>query len=460
MSANMTMDRGGMFDEEEGPPVGQPDGPPCMPPPGFTGPPPPGTYIIAAERLWKIVPPIIISIGTVGNILTVIILLRYMRKISSTAVFLLTLAISDTLFLLNAPLRRWIIVIWDKDVRYISELGCKFSVYLTYSSLQLSSWILVAVTVERFICVVWPHRVRLGCTRKSATGVVAVLILIIFGSNAHIFYGFGRSDLPIFNNQGLCEPLYEGYHTFWSKMYTWIDFAVVFLVPFVVLLVANTAIIYKLRKSQNQRRKLSIIKSAGHKNKASDTRTVTIMLICLSVVFFISLTPVSIYYIYRPYWLESIEKWQCIDIYEYIRLNELQEFVSTVTNLIGYINSAFNFVLYTISGSKYRAELKAFLLCRPGGKEGLFGSSGSGVRRQGTTSTLASISRQSSTKSTDSNGANVVNLDPAWQTKQNSIKASVGDAYDRDENMLNKKPLRLDYSEELDNNTNTESVRL
>lgn len=398
----------------QGPPPG---GPPCAPPPGFTGPPPPGDYFNAADKLWTIVPPIIIVLGVCGNMLTVVILLRHMRKLSSTAIYLLTLAISDTLFLLNAPLRRWIINMWDEDVRHKSELGCKFSVYLTYSSSQLSSWILVAVTIERLVCVVWPHRVRLGCTPRLSVTVISVIVLIIFGSNAHIFYGFGQSDLPVFRNEGYCQPLYEGYFTFFNKTYPWIDFAVVFAIPFGILLVSNLTIIYRLRKTLRKRRNMSIIvKTRSEKSTAKDTRMVTIMLIILSVVFFICLAPVSIYFIYRPYMIENREQWMCVDIYEYIRLKELDIFLNALANLLGYINASFNFILYFISGSKYRAEMKALLFCRPGGRDDVFGSSSNGCRRRYTASTLASVSRAGSRSSTSSGGGvNAVDLQPAGE---------------------------------------------
>lgn len=395
----------------QGPPPG---GPPCAPPPGFTGPPPPGDYFNAADKLWTIVPPIVVVLGVFGNMLTVVILLRHIRKLSSTAIYLLTLAFSDTLFLLNAPLRRWIVNVWDEDVRHMSELVCKFSVYLTYSSSQLSSWILVAVTIERLISVVWPHRVRLGCTTRLSVTVIFVIVLIIFGSNAHIFYGFGRSDLPVFRNEGYCQPLYEDYFTFFNKTYPWIDFAVVFAIPFGILLISNLGIVYRLHKSRRERRKMSIIvKSRSDKSTANDIRRVTIILIILSVVFFICLAPVSIYFIYRPYMIEHRERLICVDIYEYIRLKELDVFLNALTNLLGYINAAFNFILYFISGSKYRAEIKALLFCRSGGRDDVFGSSSNGSRRRNTASTIASVNRSGSRSSFGSaSEVNVVDLEP------------------------------------------------
>lgn len=369
---------------------------PCPFPKGFTGPPPPGVYKHVELVLLKIIIPIIIGVGTFGNVLTIIVLIRHMKKLTSTAMFLFTLALSDTLLLYNAPLRRWITSIWNEDIRHYTELGCKFSVYLTYTSIQFSSWLLVAVTVERFISVVWPHRVRLGCTPRNSAIVIGVLFLIIFGLNTHIFYGFGYSKLPVYNGEGFCEPLYEGYRVFWGDVYSWIDLAVAFAIPFGFFVVINSVIIYKLRMMRLQRRKMSIIKSKSEDSSNKDANGVTVMLIMLSVVFFLCLTPVSVYFIVREYWLKHIAEWFCIDIYEFFRLFEIHSLVYVIVNIIGYCNASVNFFLYIISGSKYRAEIKALLLCKPVAQDGIFGSSSSASQRRTTRSTIASESRYGS----------------------------------------------------------------
>lgn len=380
MPDNFTVEDDNMTDTQHG-------GLSCGPPPGWKGPPPPGPYLNAADMLMKIVPPILIIFGTFGNTLTVVILIRQVGKLSSTAVFLLALAVSDTMFLFTGPLRRWIIAVWNKDIRHISEIGCKFSVYFTYSSIQFSSWILVAVTVERLISVVWPHRVKLGCTPRLSVMTVFILFLIIFGLNTHILYGFGRSDLPMYRGFGYCEALYPGYQLFWSKSYAWIDFCVVYALPFCILTASNMVIIYKLKKTRGIRRTMSV----SERSSTNDTKSITLTLTLLSLLFFICLTPVSVYFIYRPYWAEDNEKWICVDVYEYIRLEEISKFVFVVTNLFGYINASFNFVLYIISGSKYRSEIKALFLCRTSGKSGVFGRSTSGSHRQTMYSTVSTV---------------------------------------------------------------------
>ena len=85
-------------------------------------PPPIGYYGDTRIMMWKVIPPIIITFGIIGNILTVIVLIRQkIRCLSSTAIYLLALAISDSLILLSGPLRNWIKHIYDIDVccRYV-----------------------------------------------------------------------------------------------------------------------------------------------------------------------------------------------------------------------------------------------------------------------------------------------------------------------------------------------------
>ncbi|KAH3874342.1 hypothetical protein DPMN_037584 [Dreissena polymorpha] len=51
------------------------------------------TYV--ASLLWKIVAPLFFTIGTVGNILSIIVLTRRNTRKSSTAVYLTALSLSD-----------------------------------------------------------------------------------------------------------------------------------------------------------------------------------------------------------------------------------------------------------------------------------------------------------------------------------------------------------------------------
>ncbi|KAH3846564.1 hypothetical protein DPMN_088866 [Dreissena polymorpha] len=72
---------------------------------------PVGYYGDASALLWRVIPPILVSIGTIGNAMTVFVLLRQ-KKMTSTAVFLFALALSDTLLLSSTLLPVWVLYTW------------------------------------------------------------------------------------------------------------------------------------------------------------------------------------------------------------------------------------------------------------------------------------------------------------------------------------------------------------
>ncbi|KAH3846561.1 psychosine receptor-like [Dreissena polymorpha] len=132
--------------------------------------------------LWRVIPPILVSIGTIGNALTFIVLLRQ-KKMTSTAVFMFALALSDALIFCSAPLPDWVSFTWDIDVWSLSSPGCKALNYLAYFSIHLSSWLIVVVTFVRTACVLFPHKVRLCCSVHNAGMIIISSVLDVFGIN-------------------------------------------------------------------------------------------------------------------------------------------------------------------------------------------------------------------------------------------------------------------------------------
>lgn len=90
--------------------------------------------------LWRVIPPILISTLTIGNGVTIFVLLRQ-KKMTSTAVFLFALALSDTLILFSALLPSRVFRTWGVDILILSNPECKLIVYLASCNTHLSSWL-------------------------------------------------------------------------------------------------------------------------------------------------------------------------------------------------------------------------------------------------------------------------------------------------------------------------------
>ena len=327
----------------------------------------PGHYHFVTLAVWRIVPAILISIGTVGNGLTIAVILRHKVKLTSTALFLLFLAISDILLLYTAPLRLWIRHYWNMDVRELSEASCKVHTYLTYVSVQLSSWLLVAVTLERVFIVTQPHRVKSGCTTKSAGLAIAVIVICILTLNSHFLYGMGPKFVIQVNEMIACYPKYGIYEYLLTNILPWIDLCLAFLIPFAIITSGNILIAIKLAVNRGRRRRISSAKKSQNHSVDKDF-SVTVLLICLCTFFFVCLAPVSIYFIGLPYWREDI-----LSRNDHYGLEYLL-FWHAVANCIGYLNATCNFFFYVLSGTKFRKEIINLILCRKSDPQNVFGN--------------------------------------------------------------------------------------
>ena len=108
------------------------------------------------QSLLLYVPPVLIVMGTVGNLMSFVVLrCRAMVKVSSYH-YLASLAIADTVVLFIGLLRLWLGELTGTDFHDSSDWVCKLTVSFGYTASDLSVWLIIAVTVERYIVVCFP----------------------------------------------------------------------------------------------------------------------------------------------------------------------------------------------------------------------------------------------------------------------------------------------------------------
>ncbi|KAH3898328.1 psychosine receptor-like [Dreissena polymorpha] len=313
--------------------------------------------------LWRVMPPILVSIGTIGNALTIIVLLRQ-KKMTSTAVFLFALALSDTLILLSALLPNWVGYTWDIDVLLLSSPGCKALAYLAYCSIHLSSWLIVVVKFERKACVLFPHKVRLCCSAHNAGMIIISIVLAVFGINIILLV---INDVNEYTGW-MCSVSRKEYRDLFHYVYGWIDFTLTFGAPFPLLLIGNVIIVVQLARSRSIRQRMNI------SGQARDTRPVSILMIGLCVMFLLTMTPVSVFVFYTPYQKEKLLALVSNDPYKAMYEAQYFQFLHAVAILVSYFNYTFNSDIYVFSGSEFRAEPRSLLCCNATQGTRLFGS--------------------------------------------------------------------------------------
>ncbi|XP_041355334.1 probable G-protein coupled receptor 139 [Gigantopelta aegis] len=232
-------------------------------------------FNLFGKGYWAIVLSIAI-IGTIGNIVQFIMMSDSKLSSLSYSVYLKFLAVSDSL-VLNATL------LVETETQFcllslftINDALCKILASYGLCTMMLSPWLVMGLTLDRFVCVCYPlTRVRF-CTRKKAIVVcssmtVAAILLIT----------------PV-----LVLLKLENYECISSSDH--LDVYVMFIrlimssvIPCVAILVLNIVIIIRIKRS-NEFRNMFLRQRADH-TKDSATRP----LVLISVLAFVTILPYS-----------------------------------------------------------------------------------------------------------------------------------------------------------------------
>ncbi|XP_060578208.1 uncharacterized protein LOC132735284 [Ruditapes philippinarum] len=195
--------------------------------------------------LWIYVSPILIILGTFGNVMSICVLLRPKFRFSTAMFYLTCLSFGDLFTLYTGLLRYWIIKAFDVDVRSFSNASCKIHAFLVYLSLDFTVWVLVTVTIDRFLSVFVPFKARILCTLKRSGLVIAVIIFLLVVKNMHFFWNVELAgSLEIRCGS---KP-----NDFMKDIWHWIDFSTFCFIPFSIMVACNVKIIYEMTSSQRK----------------------------------------------------------------------------------------------------------------------------------------------------------------------------------------------------------------
>ncbi|OWF56510.1 FMRFamide receptor [Mizuhopecten yessoensis] len=297
-----------------------------------------------AYYLFEIIWPIISSLGIVGNILSFVVMFQ-LSKSSSFYLYLASLALSDMATLVVGGIFRGLTMIGlHKNIENVYETLCyvDFDYALIHVLSQLSSWITVAVTADRYVAVCHPFHVKKYCTKKHALCYIGVAFLVIVALNFPSIC-FQWDD----ENASCVVPEFTNDYCF--KYSAYIEMVVYVLVPFCLICVFNALIIRGIITSASGRRNITSgngSSSSSSTNNDSTLRT-AIMLLTVTTCFICLFLPLVVYTLYEI-------------VYDKI-LNS--NFIAAVDICI-LLNHAINFVLYGLSGQRFREKFAAIFCLR------------------------------------------------------------------------------------------------
>ncbi len=346
------------------------------------------------DVLMTYIPPILLILGTFGNVLSFIILTRRPMRRVSTYLYLAVLSVMDTLVLQVGLLRLWIGTLTGVEIKNLASWVCKSVTALGYTVSDYSVWLILAVTVERYIAVNHPLKAHSMCNTRKATRVIVCVGTVIFAVNFHFFFTVGlqqskdrshhvskgnnTTEIPM-----VCEANagFEELMQYWQ----WVDAFLYSFLPFLILIVLNGRIIYKVMKAKASRDRMSgtgstrsrsmVVHYCGETKVLSSPREakvqsssqegstrLTVMLLTISFAFLITTLPVNVLMILSNYWNSQMDGMSPEEKKHVVSRGLL---LQTVTQLLMYTNHAMNFYLYCAAGQKFRQELCRLIRKRP-----------------------------------------------------------------------------------------------
>ena len=340
----------------------------------------------AAKGIGKYILFILFIFGCVGNLLSFAVMIRRTMRSSSTAFYMAALALADTLVMVTGCLRRWALEAFEEDLLNVSAAACSTINFIQYWSFDVAVWILVVMTIDRTIVVTSPLKAYVHTTRRRA--VIALVSVMVICALINIHFFFTTEYWP---EMRLCTGK-EDYYEFYSAVWTWVDATVYSFLPFVLLLAMNIIIIVFLSKANVKKQNMTNIfkdKRKQEQKNAIKSRKLSIMLLSVTSAFILLTGPAVMTHILREERENFFNQENPTDIARYILVRQIMR-------VLLYMNHSINFLLYCVTGSKFRNELTAMIRCQS-------------VRDRRRRSTILSIPNGSSTNIPNGSAANISN---------------------------------------------------
>ncbi|XP_060079816.1 FMRFamide receptor-like [Ylistrum balloti] len=290
-----------------------------------------GFYFYLYDITW----PILTLLGMIGNSLAFIVLYQ-LSSTSSFYLYLAFLAISDFSFLIVGGVFRWLEMTgMYTPSKSFEEMLCSVSFAFTLLFSQLSSWITVAVTVDRYIAVCHPFAVSVYCTRKRTLIYVGTAFLVLAALNL-------PNICLQWDHETLTCVLPEFTHDYCFKFRGYIDILSYAIIPILIICILNILIIRGLYSAAGRRRFLtsgsesSAPPTVERKDSISKTVSMLFSVTACFVLLFIPFVGVSLHEVVYGYGWDSIP--------------------GTLADLCSFLNHCLNFILYGLSGQRFRKK--------------------------------------------------------------------------------------------------------
>ncbi|XP_075706040.1 P2Y purinoceptor 2-like [Rhinoderma darwinii] len=230
---------------------------------------------------------IVFVFGFIVNVLSLYIFIFQIRPWKVVNIFMFNLALSDLLYVLSLPLLAYY---YSKANDWpFSEALCKIVRFLFYTSLYCSIFFLLCISIYRFMAVCYPMQfLRWGHIRYARIASVCIWVVVVVTQSPTLYFVSTsmNDDSTVCHDTSSIE-LFDQF-----VIYSTVNLAALFCVPFTILIVCNCLMIYVLLKPTPSATQTSKSKKKSIK-----------MIITVMLVFIVCFLPFhvtrTLYYYFR-----------------------------------------------------------------------------------------------------------------------------------------------------------------
>ena len=119
--------------------------------------------------------PILVPIGLVGNTLSFLIMIKPSNRKMSTCIYMAAISMNDNAVMLLAG-HRWLASVIQFYKRNLTE--CSFKPFLVKTASLNSTFLVVAMTIDKYIAIKWPHKAATFSTPGRAKLIIIPLFIL------------------------------------------------------------------------------------------------------------------------------------------------------------------------------------------------------------------------------------------------------------------------------------------
>ena len=322
-----------------------------------------------AEKLYEYVPPVFLVMGTIGNVLSAIVLHCMYKKVLSSCQYLFVACIIDTLGLLILCGNEWQKHVTGVDVRqkamFSSNSLCKIFPFVESFLTHLSIWLLVAIVIETTIVVLKVQKLLKVYVLERARAVILLIIVLLVCINAHCFWSFTlveeeKNGVPAdiscsnFNRQGSYAS-----EEFRKVVWPIMDILITNFFPYFIIFACTVILITrKVKRTDRSREAVNVWKT--YHLDGSSAREFQISIIVICIFYLILMVPKFA----NDILIFLVDRNGLAMVTYSVSLDAKMILAECLCDFLHYTFLSFKFFIYVGTSKKFRDELCLLLTCQ------------------------------------------------------------------------------------------------